>query len=91
MSTGDVEYYSKSSVYVLEHALKMVEKHLAWLKSNWGVRLKKRIAKANPMERATYLHLEEKQYKEAVAGTEERIADLKKALAIARKREAKGK
>jgi len=89
MSASDVNYYAKSSSYVLEHALKMVENHLKWLKTGWGVRLKRRIAAATPLQREMLYSLEEKEYKDAVAQTEDRSNVIKKALDIARKREGK--
>lgn len=47
------------------------------------------MANATPLQRDSYLAFEEKQYKDVVAEVEGRVADLKAALDIARKREGK--
>jgi len=90
MTESDVKYYAKQPSTVITSTLTMVEKHLGITRANWGVRLKAKIKKA-PKGKAGIYYIECRIYQETIKEIEGRIADLKKALEIARKREAKKK
>jgi hypothetical protein len=87
MSESDVKYLSTRQLKDLKWTLKMAQDHLKAIQTGWGIRLEKRIRK----EGAAANYPESKQYMKFEEEAEARISDIKKAMAIARKREVKEK